>query len=66
MTQTVAPIAKLDSEGISSMSVSLWQITWRRLFRRKSALVGMGILGVLIARHPASTFLAARRIRSST
>jgi peptide/nickel transport system permease protein len=48
MTQTVAPIAKLDSEGISSMSVSLWQITWRRLFRRKSALVGMGILGVLI------------------
>ena len=48
MTQIEAPIAKLDSEGVSSMSVSLWQLTWRRLFRRKSALVGMGILGFLV------------------
>lgn len=39
---------RLDAEGLSLKSVSLWQITWRRFFRRKSALVGLGILGVLI------------------
>jgi peptide/nickel transport system permease protein len=48
MTQTDTPIAKLDREGISLQSVSLWQITWRRLFRRKSAVVGMIILGILV------------------
>ena len=47
MTQTDT-IAKLDAEGISLQSVSLWQITWRRLFRRKSAVVGMIILGLLV------------------
>jgi peptide/nickel transport system permease protein len=48
MTQTDIPIAKLDREGISLQSVSLWQITWRRLFRRKSAVVGIIILGILV------------------
>jgi hypothetical protein len=53
MTQTETTIPKLDKEGISLSSVSLWQITWRRLFRRKSAIVGMIILGFLI-RHIAA------------
>src|SRR5512147_2562803 len=48
MAQTENIPAKLQREGISLKSVSLWQITWRRLFRRKSAIVGMIILGLLI------------------
>jgi ABC-type dipeptide/oligopeptide/nickel transport system permease subunit len=48
MTQNEKTITQLDSVGVSLKSVSLWQITWRRLFRRKSALVGMMILGILI------------------
>ena len=46
-TQT-SGIPVLDKEGLSLRSVSLWQITWRRLFRRKSAIVGMILLGTLI------------------
>ena len=46
-TQTIPPL-KLDSEALSLDSVSLWQITWRRLFRRKSSIVGMVILAILI------------------
>ena len=34
--------------AVSLKSVSLMQITWRRLFRRKSAIIGMVILGFLI------------------
>src|SRR5512138_1974948 len=48
MAQTESIPVKLHPEGISLKSVSLWQITWRRLFRRKSAVVGMVILGILI------------------
>lgn len=40
---------KMDAEGLrSTESVTLWKTTWRRLFKRKSALIGMFILGVLI------------------
>jgi len=41
-------VTKLDMEGQSLRSVSLWNITIRRLFRRKSAIIGMVILGILI------------------
>lgn len=40
--------AKLNSGELSLKSVSLWQITMHRLLRRKSAMVGVLILGALI------------------
>lgn len=48
MSVDTAKIAKLDSEGLSLKSVSLWQITWKRLFKRKSSVLGIIILGILI------------------
>ncbi len=48
MTVTTEKIKSLDAEGLSLQSVSLWQITWRRLFRRKSSIVGLVILSILI------------------
>jgi peptide/nickel transport system permease protein len=45
--QTETPL-KLDAEALSLNSVSLWQITRRRLFHRKSSIVGMVILAFLI------------------
>ncbi len=39
----------LEAEGLrSTESVTLWKTAWRRLFKRKSALVGMVILASLI------------------
>lgn len=38
-----------SSEGLRTIeSVSLWKTTWRRLFKRKSAIAGMVMLGLLI------------------
>jgi ABC-type dipeptide/oligopeptide/nickel transport system permease subunit len=42
-------IAQLEAEGLrTTESLSLWKLVRRRLFRRKSALIGLGILGILI------------------
>jgi peptide/nickel transport system permease protein len=42
-------IPQLEAEGLrTNESVTLWKTTWRRLFRRKSAMVGLGILIFLI------------------
>jgi len=48
MSQPLQTITKIDSEGLGLNSASLWNITWRRLFRRKSAIVGLVILGILV------------------
>lgn len=42
-------IPTLQAESLrTTESVTLWKTAWRRLFRRKSALLGLGILGALI------------------
>jgi peptide/nickel transport system permease protein len=42
-------IPKLEAEGLrTTESTTLWRTTMRRLFRRKSALVGMIMLGLLV------------------
>jgi peptide/nickel transport system permease protein len=38
----------LPNEGIEGKPVSLWRTAWRRLFQRRSAMVGLAILGLLI------------------
>ena len=48
MTETTTFPAPLDMEGLAPKSIGLWQIASRRLLRRKSAIVGMVILGILI------------------
>ncbi len=48
MTNTSPQIAQLDAEAVSLQSVSLWATTWRRFFRRKSSIVGLVILGIMV------------------
>ena len=48
MSQEVQVIQSLDAEGLALNSVSLWNLTWHRLLRRKSAIIGMVILGILV------------------
>lgn len=38
----------LDAEALGNRPITLWGLVRRRFFRRKSALVGLGILGALI------------------
>jgi peptide/nickel transport system permease protein len=47
MTAETKKVAKLDAEGLSLKSVSVWRIALRRLLRRRSAVAGMIILGIL-------------------
>jgi peptide/nickel transport system permease protein len=58
MTQEIQVVAKLDAEGTFLQSVSLWNITRRRLMRRKSATVGMVILAILVFVALAARWLA--------
>jgi ABC-type dipeptide/oligopeptide/nickel transport system permease subunit len=52
-------VAKLSAEGLqTTRSISFWGTVWRRLFRRKSALVGMGILAFLIFIALTAEFIA--------
>ena len=48
MTQNIQSVETLNIEGLALNSVSLWNITLRRLRRRKSAIVGIVILAILI------------------
>ena len=58
MSQDSQPTPKLLPQAKSLKSVSLWNITRRRLFRRKSAIVGMVILGILVFVAIAAPWLA--------
>jgi ABC-type dipeptide/oligopeptide/nickel transport system permease subunit len=49
--QTTIPpqVASLDAEGLrSARSASLWRTALRRLFKRKSAVIGVIMLGILV------------------
>jgi peptide/nickel transport system permease protein len=45
----VAEGMRLDAEALGGKPTSLWRTTLRRLFQRRSAVVGMSILGILVA-----------------
>ena len=47
MDAAVTPVG-LDIEGLPPSSVSLWQVALRRLFRRKSAILGMILLAIMV------------------
>ncbi len=40
---------RLDAEALGGKPTSLWRTTFRRLFQRRSAVVGLAILGILVA-----------------
>ena len=48
MTAEPNILTKLDAEGLSSKSIGMWQTTLHRLFRRRSAVAGLIILGLLV------------------
>jgi ABC-type dipeptide/oligopeptide/nickel transport system permease subunit len=47
--RVVAEGMRLDAEALGGKPTSLWRTTLRRLFQRRSAVVGMTILGILVA-----------------
>lgn len=49
MIEQTTHVSKLDAEKVrGDKPVTLWRTAWRRLFKRKSAVLGMIILGFLI------------------
>ncbi len=48
MTAEPNILTKLDAEGLSSKSISMWQTTLHRIVRRRSAVAGLIILGILV------------------
>ena len=48
MTAEPNILTKLDAEGLSSKSISMWQTTLHRILRRRSAVAGLIILGILV------------------
>ena len=48
MTAEPNILTKLDAEGLSSKSISMWQTTLHRIIRRRSAMAGLIILGILV------------------
>ncbi|MCX6072230.1 MAG: hypothetical protein NTU91_15480 [Chloroflexi bacterium] len=47
--QVVAEGMRLDAEALGGKPTSLWRTTLRRLLQRRSAIVGMAMLGMLVA-----------------
>jgi ABC-type dipeptide/oligopeptide/nickel transport system permease subunit len=49
MAENESNVAQLSAETMrSDKPVTLWRTAWRRLFKRKSAVLGMVILGLLV------------------
>ena len=49
MAENESNVAQLSAESMrSDKPVTLWRTAWRRLFKRKSAVLGMVILGLLV------------------
>ncbi len=49
MSENIPQITQLDAEGLRTQKpVTLWRTAWRRLFKRKSAVLGLVILAVLV------------------
>jgi peptide/nickel transport system permease protein len=49
MTNNTTEVAKLDAESLrGEKPVTLWRTAWKRLFKRKSAILGLCILGILV------------------
>jgi ABC-type dipeptide/oligopeptide/nickel transport system permease subunit len=45
---TAPGLRLLPAESLTGVPSGLWHTAWRRLFQRRSAMVGLGILGVLV------------------
>ena len=60
--ETASQVVRLETEGLRTQRpVTLWRTAWRRLFRRKSAIVGMVILGVMVFAAITANWIAPYR-----